>query len=246
MYLEAFKDPKKFVEVAKKVVKEKPIVMIKVGVSEDGRSAIRRHTASVAEDPEIVEKVMREAGVIRVYGVDEMIDTVAALSRAPLPKGPNIAIVTNAGGLGVLSTDLIYEKGLRLAKLSDKTKEELRKYVPPFGTVENPIDLTASVDREALEKVIEITLRDDNVDCLMFTGQHSSFLPVDTFVKPCATNKKLADELGKPFMVVITGAFLQQTTSEFIDNGFPTYPTPERAITALANMYEYGKRISTA
>ena len=239
MYLEAFKDVSKFVEKAKEVVKEKPIVMLKVGISEFGKRAAFKHTASRPEDKELVDKALERAGVIKASGMDEMVDTVAALLRSPLPKGPNVAIVTNAGGLGVLSCDLIDAKGLKMANLSDGTKEELRKYVPPFGSVENPVDITASVDREALEKIIEITLKDENVDSLIFTGQHSSFLPVDTFVAPCVANKKLAEELGKPFFVVITGAFLTQTTSEFLKHGVPTYPTPERAVMALSNLYAY-------
>jgi acyl-CoA synthetase (NDP forming) len=246
MYLEAFKDVKKFVEVAKRVSKKKPIVMLKVGVTEGGKEAVKHHTASIAESPDVVDAALKEAGVIRVHGVDEMVDAVAALSQMPLPKGPRVAIVTNAGGLGVLSSDLIESLGLELARFTDETKAELRKVVPPFGSVANPVDLTASIESEALTHVIELVLKDPNVDALIFTGQQSSFLPVDTFVKPCVANRELAKELGKCFLVVVTGAFLAEVSKEFRDNGFPTYPTPERAVRTILNLYRYNEWLKRA
>lgn len=239
MYLEAFKDAKKFIEVAKEVSKRKPIVMLKVGVTESGKEAAKRHTASVAEGPEVVDAVLKEAGVIRVYGVDEMVDVVTASFHTSLPKGPRVAIVTNAGGLGVLSSDLIEASGLELARFTEETKAELKRTIPPFGSVYNPVDITGSVDREALQHAIEVVLKDPNVDALIFTGQQSSFLPVDTFVKPCVANRELAKELGKSFLIVVTGAFLAEVSKEFRDNGFPTYPTPERAIRTLVNLHRY-------
>lgn len=142
---EGFKDGAKFIEVAKLALeKKKPIVILKIGKSELGKKAAQSHTGALAGSDRIFEAICKQYGIIRVNDVDELLETSALFARAGVKTKGGIAIVTGSGGSGSLMADLCGEEGLALAELSETTKEGLREILPPFASLNNPIDLTAS------------------------------------------------------------------------------------------------------
>lgn len=165
IYLEEFDDGKDFVEIAKKV--DKPIVIIAPGSSQKGTEAISSHTGSLAKSYDITLAAIKKANLIKVESSEELFDTLKVLSGKKLPKGKNVGIVTNAGGPGIMATDFVESFGLNVANIGEKTKEKLRKELPVFANVNNPVDILGDALLDRYEKAINIVLDDINVDSLL-------------------------------------------------------------------------------
>ncbi|WP_297523562.1 CoA-binding protein, partial [Thermococcus sp.] len=140
LYIEGVKDGRKFIEVAKRVTKKKPVIALKAGRSESGARAASSHTGSLAGSWKIYEAAFKQGGVLIAETIDDMLSMARAFTQ-PLPRGKRVAIMTNAGGPGVLTADEIDKRGLKLANLEEKTIEELRSFLPPMAAVKNPVDM---------------------------------------------------------------------------------------------------------
>jgi len=165
MYLEEFSDGKDFIEVAQKI--DKPIVIIAPGSSQKGTEAISSHTGSLAKSYDVTLSAIKKGNLIKVESSEEMFDTLKVIATKKLPKGRNIAIVTNAGGPGIMATDFIEQFGLKMAEIGDKSKEKLKKDLPIYANVNNPIDILGDALLDRYEKAIRIALEDVNVDTLL-------------------------------------------------------------------------------
>jgi acetyl coenzyme A synthetase (ADP forming)-like protein len=167
MYLESFGNPRKFARLARRIARTKPIVAVKSGRSAAGSRAASSHTAALATPDVAVDALFRQAGVIRVDTLDELLATAMLLAHQPVPEGRRVAIVTNAGGPGILAADACAGAGLDVPELSASSQDALRALVAPDATVRNPIDLVAGATAEQFEHALRIALLDDTIDALL-------------------------------------------------------------------------------
>ena len=167
LYLESFGNPRRFARLAKRISRYKPIVAVKAGRTGAGRRAAGSHTAALAADDVAVEALFRQTGVIRAETLGEMFDLALTLSQQPLPKGRRVAILTNAGGLGILCADACEANGLIVQPLSAQTKQKLSEFMSPAASVENPVDMIASASAADFHKAAEILLLSDEADALI-------------------------------------------------------------------------------
>lgn len=151
MYIEELKNGRKFIEVAKRVSKKKPILALKAGMSPEGARAVSSHTGSLAGEPLVYRTVFKQAGVIEVSSPLELFEYASLFASQPYPKGNRVGIVTNAGGPGIVATDALIENGLKVNELSEETKNKIKPFVSPHASLKNPVDLLAEADAEKFE-----------------------------------------------------------------------------------------------
>ncbi|MES1248981.1 MAG: GNAT family N-acetyltransferase [Actinomycetota bacterium] len=167
LYLESFGNPAAFARIARRVARSKPILAMKSGTTKAGRKAASSHTAALAGSDAAVDALFRQAGVIRSRTLDELVDVASLLSSQPLPRGRRVAILTNAGGLGILCADACDAAGLELTALSETTRERLLEVLPAEASVENPIDMLGSAPEDAYRKALPLLLEDPGVDSVI-------------------------------------------------------------------------------
>jgi len=167
LYLESFGNPRKFGRLARRVSGRKPVLALKSGVSRAGARAAASHTAALAGSEAAVDALFHEAGVIRSGSVEELLEVATVLAREPLPQGRRVAVLTNAGGLGILCADACEAEGLELATLADSTRESLASLLPAAASVANPVDVLGSATPELFEAAVPLLLGDPEVDALI-------------------------------------------------------------------------------
>ncbi|HTL83690.1 MAG TPA: GNAT family N-acetyltransferase [Acidimicrobiia bacterium] len=166
-YLESFGNPRKFARLARRIAQRKPIVAVKSGRTLAGSRAASSHTAALASPDVAVDALFRQAGVIRVDTLEELLDTAQVLSSQPLPAGRRVAIVSNAGGPGILAADACSGAGLEVSELADPTQRALRAFVAADASVRNPIDLVAGATADDFERALHVVLADDAIDAVL-------------------------------------------------------------------------------
>ena len=164
MYLESFGNPRRFTEIAKRVGRKKPILVVKSGRTAEGARAASSHTGALAGADVTVSALLAQCGVLRANTIEELFDIARALVRCPLPSGDRVAILTNAGGPAIMATDAIVDQGLRLAELSPATLAELRSFLPAEASTANPVDMIASANEESYRRALKALLADPAVD----------------------------------------------------------------------------------
>jgi acetyl coenzyme A synthetase (ADP forming)-like protein len=167
LYLESFGNPRKFARIAKRVARSKPILAMRSGTSARGARAATSHTAALAGSDAAVEALFRQAGVIRAGTLEELIDTSVLLSSQPLPRGNRVAVVTNAGGMGILAADACDAAGLVLPDLAEETRVRLAEILPAEASISNPVDMLGGALGATYEQAIPLVLADPNVDALL-------------------------------------------------------------------------------
>ncbi|HET7857040.1 MAG TPA: GNAT family N-acetyltransferase, partial [Gaiellaceae bacterium] len=167
LYLESFGNPRRFGRIARRVARRKPILAMKSGTTTSGARAASSHTAALAGSETAVEALFHQAGVLRAETLEELIDVSALLSTQPLPAGRRVALLTNAGGLGILAADACDAEGLELPELSDETKAELARFLPTEASLANPVDMLGSATAASYESAVPALLRDPRVDALI-------------------------------------------------------------------------------
>ncbi|HUP48450.1 MAG TPA: GNAT family N-acetyltransferase [Thermoanaerobaculia bacterium] len=235
LYLESFGNPRKFGEIARRVGRKKPIVAVKAGRSAAGARAASSHTGALATSDVIVDNLFRQAGVIRTGTLEELFDVAALLANQPLPTGRRVAIVTNAGGPGILAADACEVNGLELAALSDETTAALRSFLPSAASVGNPVDMIASASPDHYRRTIEGVLTDPGVDAVMVI--YIPVLATDAADVAGVIRDSAAVAQGKTLIATFMSA--QGTPSELAP--VPSYPFPERAVAALARATTYAE-----
>ncbi len=233
IYMEGLRDGRKFFEASRRAVREKPIVVIKAGRSARGARAASSHTGSIAGQDTIFTAAFEQAGIMRAEGMTQAFDWIQALNENPVPKGENVVIVTNGGGLGVLATDKCEGLGLKLAELPNDLKDEIKAITPSFGSVKNPIDLTANADDVLYGKVLDIVLRRRDVDCVIaLFCQTANIDPI--LVAQAMLDARDRDILEKPITAAFVGGHLSQVAySRMLEKRFAVYPSAERAVDAM-------------
>jgi acetyl coenzyme A synthetase (ADP forming)-like protein len=234
LYLESFGNPRRFSELARDIGRRKPIVAVKAGRSAAGARAASSHTGALASSDAIVEALFRQAGVIRTYTLEEMFDVAAMLAHQPIPLGRRVAILTNAGGPGILAADACEANGLELPQLATATHDALQAFLPSAASIGNPVDMLASAPPDHYERATRLVLADANVDSLLVI-----------FIPPLVTNpKEVAEAIvrgaagaEKPILATFMSA--QGAPEEL--KSIPSYAFPEAAATALARVVTHGE-----
>ena len=236
MYLESFGNPRRFTEIAKRVGRAKPILVVKSGRTAEGARAASSHTGAIAGTDVPVSAILEQCGVLRANTIEELFDVARALDRCPLPAGPRVAILSNAGGPAIMATDACVNQGLKVAELSQVSLTALRAFLPAEASISNPIDMIASANPEGYAKALEILLADDQVDMVLVIN-----------VRPLLTNPiDVMDRVGgvthgsaKPVLAVM------MATEEFHEEVKtradlpPVYRFPETAARGLAQLWRY-------
>ena len=235
LYLESFGNPKKFSEIARRVGRTKPIVAVKAGRSNAGSRAAASHTGALATSDAVVDALFRQAGIIRTERLEELFDVAALLSHQPVPHGNRVAILTNAGGPGILAADACEANGLELTSLSESTRARLRTFLPAAASVGNPVDMLASAPAEHYARALATILEDDQVDSVIVI-----FIPplvTDPGEVARAIAESARDVDGKP----VLGVFMRAEGAPPALSPIPCYAFPESAALALARVTSYGR-----
>ena len=235
LYLESFGNPRKFSEIARRVARSKPIVAVKAGRSTAGSRAASSHTGALASSDTVVDALFRQAGVIRTERLEELFDVAALLSHQPVPRGPRVAILTNAGGPGILAADACEANGLELPTLGEATRAELRSFLPAAAAVANPVDMLASAPADHYRRALATILRDDEVDSVI-----TIFIPplvTEPADVACAIAEGARGTPGKP----VLGVFMRAEGAPGALSPIPSYAFPESAALALARVTAYGR-----
>lgn len=239
IYLEGLKPGtgKAFVEEMRRVVARKPVIVIKAGKSTRGSMAAASHTGSLAGSSRIYETAFKQAGVLEASTVEEMFDWARAFSLLEIPRGERTVILTNGGGVGVLATDAAEKYDIPLIDPSNELKNKLKKVMPWYGSVRNPIDLTGGALVENYVEAVEILEESEEVDNIILLYCRTAVLDPIELAKSLAELKK---KLSKPVVAGFVGGVEVRDAIRILNkNGIPAYPSPERAVSSLAAMLEY-------
>jgi acetyltransferase len=173
MYVEGITEARKFMSAARHFARTKPIIVVKSGKFSESAQAAASHTGSLSGEDGIYDAAFKRAGIVRVSEIADLFNAAEVLGTQPLPKGPRLAIITNAGGPGVMATDALIGVGGKIAKISQKTIDSLNAVLPPFWSHGNPIDVLGDAKAERYKAAVDAALNDENVDgiVVIFTQQ---------------------------------------------------------------------------
>jgi len=236
MYIEGFGNPRHFTTLARRVTRRKPVLAVKAGRSEAGAKAASSHTGALAQVDIATDALFAQCGVLRADTVETLFDAAVAFSKAPLPQGPRVAILTNAGGPGIIIADACEGFGLDVAALSEETQSKLRDHLPAEASVANPVDMIASATPGQVERAMRIIVADPGIDSVI-----ASYVPLGLEAPVIAAAiKRGAEGCGKPVLAVLMSKRgLPQGMAELQDSPIPAYRFPESAARALGEMWRY-------
>jgi acyl-CoA synthetase (NDP forming) len=271
LYIESIKNGRRFFESAMRVGKKKPVIVLKGGRTSAGAHAAASHTGAMASDVKVFMSACRQAGIIQAESPMDLLDLSAAFSSLPLPKGNNVGLLTLGGGWGVVASDLSEENGLKVPKLSEEVISQINKLLPPFWSHANPIDVVGEMNTETYMKILEELIQWPGCDAIIHMGiigrkimikaimestvavdkkydykfVEDSLLYIDNFEKQTIIQTvKLMEKYNKP----IIGVYLlnddeTRTVTNVDDCKYKgvNFITPEKAVKALAKMYQYSK-----
>jgi acetyl coenzyme A synthetase (ADP forming)-like protein len=235
-YLEGIDDGAGFIETAREVTAETPVVLVKSGRTEAGAHAAASHTGAIAGSEAAYEAGLDQAGVLRAESVQELFDSAAALAGQPVPESDGVAVVTNAGGPGVMATDAVGDSGLELASFTDATHEALSERLPDNANVYNPVDVIGDAPVERIADTLDIVLDDPNVGACVVITCPTATLSFDDFGDAVVA----ANESGVPLAACLMGgADAADADRRLAAAGVPTYFDPARAVRSLDALRRY-------
>ncbi len=241
LYMEGVGNARKFMSAARAFSMRKPIIVLKPGRFSESARAASSHTGAMAGDDAIYEAAFKRVGVVRVKDIADLFDAAEILDSRKLPMGPKLAIVTAAGGPGVMATDALIELGGELAELSAASIEQLNAFLPPFWSRGNPVDVLGDADASRYARAIEVCLKDPGVD-----GVLAIYVPQDT-AAPAEVAQAIINQAAdswKPVLAAMMGARKVRGAMETLGrNRIPNYETPEQAVRAYLNMYQDERNI---
>jgi len=236
-YLEGIDRGDRFVETAREVSKETPIVLVKSGRTDAGAQAASSHTGAIAGSEAAYETGLEQAGVLRARSVQELFDWARALSGLPMPKSDGVAVVTNAGGPGVLTTDAVGDADLEMASFTDETIEALGESMPDEANIYNPIDVIGDADITRFEKALDIALSDPNVGSAVVVSAPTAVLEYDRLAEVVIEQR---ERHQKPVVTSLMGGSRSRAAEDVLrDFGIPNYFDPARAVSGLNALAKY-------
>jgi acetyltransferase len=240
-YLEGISDGRRFLDVARRATARKPAVVMKVGSTQSGVRAARSHTGALASADAVVSGAFRQAGVIRARTMAGLFDITLCFAFAPLPEGRRVAVVTNAGGPGVMAADAIEERGLQLAQLSAETLRNLGGELPQAAAIGNPVDVLGDAGAGRYRAALGSVMADRAVDAVIVLLTPQRMTEPDVIA---GVIKAAAKERSKPVLAVLMGGAAVQHARELLDEArVPVYAYPERGVAALAALTDYAMQL---
>jgi acetyltransferase len=241
-YLEGIDDGRAFVDAARRVTDDTPIVLVKSGKTDAGAQAASSHTGTIAGSDEAYEAGLDQAGVLRADSVQDLFDAATMLANQPVPERETVTVVTNAGGPGVMATDAVGESELSMASFADETVETLSEGLPAEGNVYNPVDVVGDADVERFESALDATLADEAVGSAMVLACPTAVLDYRDLAEAV---DDLRRKHGKPVAACFMGGERVDAAEAVLDAaGVPNYFDPARAVRSLDALVRYG-RIAT-
>ncbi|MFC8257676.1 acetate--CoA ligase family protein [Streptomyces sp. NPDC057291] len=245
MHLEDLKDGRAFVEAARATVPKKPIVVLKAGRTSAGAKAAGSHTGALAGDDAVYDDILRQAGVIRAPGLNDMLEYARALPVLPTPKGDNVVIITGAGGSGVLLSDAIVDNGLSLMEIPPDLDTAFKAFIPPFGASGNPIDITGGEPPSTYEATIRLGMEDPRIHALVLGYWHTIVTPPMVFAELTARVVAEFRERGieKPVVASLAGdTEVEEACQYLFEHGVVAYPyTTEKPVAVLGAKYRWAR-----
>ena len=241
LYVECVTNVRKFMSAARGFARAKPVVVVKAGRFAESAEAAISHTGALCGDDAVHDAAFRRAGVVRVEAISDLFNCAEALAMQPNPQGPNLTIITNAGGPGIMATDSLIAKGGKLSLLSDETIQALKNVLPPYCKARNPIDILEEATVERLRKVMEICFRDPSSDgyLIIYTPQGAA--------DPMATAEvivSLSKATSKPILTSLVGGDRCRRARLILrKNGIPSFTMPEQAVSTFLYTYSYTQNL---
>jgi len=244
-HCEDLKDGRAFAEVARRVSKKKPIVMLKAGRTSAGAKAASSHTGALAGNDKIYEDVLAQVGVIRARSLRDMLEFTRGIPVMPTPKGENIVIITGAGGSGVLLSDACVDNGLQLMAIPEDLDAAFRKFIPPFGAAGNPVDITGGEPPMTYANTVRLGLQDDRIHALILGYWHTIVTPPMVFARLMVEtiNDMKAKGISKPVVVSLAGDVEVEEAAEYLyAHGIPAYAySTEIPVAVLGAKYRWAR-----
>jgi acetyltransferase len=241
LYVESIYHARRFMTAARAFARTKPIIAYKAGRFPESARAAASHTGAMASSDSVYDAAFQRAGLARVFDLGDIFDCAELIGRNNNPRGPNLGIVTNAGGPGVIATDTLIASGGLLARLSDDTMSKLNESLPPSWSHGNPVDVLGDANSKRIEKVTQIMLQDPSVDAVLV------ILTPQAMTNPTATAKaigKLAAETRKPLLAAwLGGQTMRESMPILAESGIAAYKTPEDAIRAFMTLVDYQRNL---
>ncbi len=245
MYVEGITDARKFMSAARHFARTKPIIVVKAGKFSASAKAAASHTGSLTGEDMVYDAAFKRAGIVRVEEIADLFNAAEVLGMQPLPRGPRLAIITNAGGPGVMATDALLARGGQLANLGSETIDRLNAILPEFWSHGNPIDILGDATPDRYKQVMEVCLESNQVDgvLIIYTPQATSEateIALKSIVQMCDARGGCQKTILTSFM---GGEKIEEANKIFTEHGFPTYATPEQAIATYMYMYQYKRNL---
>jgi acetyltransferase len=243
MYIEGVTDARKFMSAARHFSRTKPIIVVKSGRTVESAKAAASHTGAITGEDMVYDAAFKRAGIVRVKDIADLFNCAEAIGKHPLPRGPNLAIITNAGGPGVMASDAIIALGGKLAQLGNATIENLNSVLPPHWSKGNPVDILGDAKANRYEAAAQACFADEKVDgvLIIYTPQGGSD-PAEIAQKILDLYKK--NKFSKPYLTSFMGyEDVEKANHILTENGVPTYSTPEQAIETYMYMYQYKRNL---
>lgn len=245
MHLEDLKDGRSFAETAKRVSEKKPVVVLKAGRTDQGAKAASSHTGALAGNDRVYDDILKQSGVIRAPGLNDLLEYARGIPLLATPKGENVVIITGAGGSGVLLSDACVDNGLSLMEIPDDLDAAFRKFIPPFGAAGNPIDITGGEPPSTYRNTIALGLADDRIHSLILGYWHTIVTPPMVFAKLVVdvVEEYRANGIHKPVVASLAGDVEVEEASEYLyRNGVVAYPyTTEKPVAVLGAKYRWAR-----
>jgi acetyltransferase len=243
MYIEGITNARKFMSAARHFARTKPIIVVKAGKFSESAKTVASRTGALTSEDMTYGAAFKRVGIVRVEEIGDLFNCAEVLGVQPLPRGPNLAIITNAGGPGVMAADALIAGGGKLAELSPKTVEKLNKVLPPYWSKGNPIGIVGDAKADRYEAVINACLEDENVDGLLIIYTPEG---VADSVEVARSVSKLCGKrgFGKPILTSFMGYEEVEEANRILnENNVPTYSTPEQAIKTYMYMNQYKRNL---
>jgi acetyltransferase len=241
LYIESVKDTRKFMTAGRAFARMKPIVAYKAGRFAESAAAAASHTGALAGEDAVYDAAFRRMGLARVFDIGEIFDCVDLLGRSKVPRGPRLAVLTNAGGPAVMATDALVAAGGSLARFAEATVRELGANLPPQGSYRNPVDVLGDAKSKLVAKAAGIVLQDPGVDALLV------IVTPQAMTNPTAIAKEvcaLASATPKPVLAAwLGGAAMREGTNLLNEAGVATFATPEQAVKAFMTLVSYARNL---
>ncbi len=245
MHLEDLKDGRAFAETAKRVSRRKPVVVLKAGRTAQGAKAAGSHTGALAGDDKVYDDILRQSGVIRAPGLNDMLEYARGIPLLPVPKGENVVIITGAGGSGVLLSDACVDNGLNLMAIPPDLDTAFRRFIPPFGAAGNPVDITGGEPPSTYRNTIALGLEDDRIHALILGYWHTIVTPPMVFAELVSevVEEYRGKGIHKPVVASLSGDVeVEEASDHLYDRGVVAYPyTTEKPVAVLGAKYRWAR-----